>query len=259
MIDACTTFAGDSSASAASAGALSARTEEARVAPGAPHAQVLALSRSEIPEDTIALARFLLGKLLVRNLDGARAVGRIVETEAYLEADPACHAFRGMTPRNRSLFKEAGHAYVYLCYGTSYLLNVSSERRGTGAGVLLRALEPLAGIDQMRRARTDPPGAYRRLPGADRRPRSASKRDRLIDLARGPGRLTSALQVDLRHDGIDLFADGPLWIGSDGGAVAAIGVSTRIGITKGADAPLRYFVAGSDYLSGSRRLNATSA
>ncbi len=67
-------------------------------------------------------------------------MGRIVETEAYLEADPACHAFRGMTPRNRSLFIEVGHAYVYLCYGTSYLLNVSSERSGTGAGVLLRAL-----------------------------------------------------------------------------------------------------------------------
>ena len=139
----------------------------------------------------------------------------------------------------------AGHAYVYLCYGTSYMLNVSSEPRGTGAGVLLRALEPLAGIDHMRRAR--------------RHPRGERKEDRLLDLARGPGRLTSALQVDLRHDGIDLFVDGPLWIGSDGTVVDAIGESTRIGITKGADARLRYFVAGSAYLSGSRRLNATPA
>ena len=95
------------------------------------------LPRAALPESTVALARFLLGKLLVRDLDGAFALGRIVETEAYLDGDPACHAFRGMTPRNRSLFKEAGHAYVYLCYGTSYMLNVSSERRGTGAGVLL--------------------------------------------------------------------------------------------------------------------------
>jgi DNA-3-methyladenine glycosylase len=179
-------------------------------------------------------------------------LGRIVETEAYLDGDPACHAFRGMTPRNRSLFKEAGHAYVYLCYGTSYLLNVSSERRGTGAGVLLRALEPLAGIDQMRRARKLAGGARKLVGGA-------RKEDRLLDLARGPGRLTSALQVDLRHDGIDLFAGGPLWIGSDGTTVDVIGESTRIGITKGADARLRYFVAGSAYLSGSRRLNATSA
>ena len=203
------------------------------------------LPRCAVPESTVALARFLLGKLLVRDLDGAFALGRIVETEAYLDGDPACHAFRGMTPRNRSLFKDAGHAYVYLCYGTSYMLNVSSERRGTGAGVLLRALEPLAGIDHMRRAR--------------RQPRGARKEGRLLDLARGPGRLTSALQVDLRHDGIDLFADGPLWIGSDGTTVAAIGESTRIGITKGVEARLRYFVAGSAYLSGSRRLNATSA
>jgi DNA-3-methyladenine glycosylase len=210
------------------------------------------LPRSAVPESTVALARFLLGKLLVRDLSEGRVLGRIVETEAYLDGDPACHAFRGMTPRNRSLFKEAGHAYVYLCYGTSYLLNVSSERRGTGAGVLLRALEPLAGIDQMRRARKLAGGAPKLVGGA-------RKEDRLLDLARGPGRLTSALQVDLRHDGIDLFADGPLWIGSDGSTVAAIGESTRIGITKGVDARLRYFVAGSAYLSGSRRLNATAA
>jgi DNA-3-methyladenine glycosylase len=213
--------------------------------PDASRAEVVPLRRSTVPESTVALARFLLGKLLVRDLGGAFALGRIVETEAYLVGDPACHAFRGMTPRNRSLFKEAGHAYVYLCYGTSYLLNVSSERRGTGAGVLLRALEPLAGIDHMHRAR--------------KLVRGARQDGRLLDLARGPGRLTSAMQVDLRHDGIDLFADGPLWIGSDGTIVDAIGESTRIGITKGADARLRYFVAGSAYLSGSRRLNATSA
>lgn len=203
------------------------------------------LPRSAVPESTVALARFLLGKVLVRDLDEGRLLGRIVETEAYLVGDPACHAYRGITPRTRSLFKEAGHAYVYLCYGTSYLLNVSSERRGIGAGVLLRALEPLAGIDHMRRARN--------------RMRGAPQEERLLDLARGPGRLTSALQVDLRHDGIDLFAGGPLWIGDDGTGIDAIGESTRIGLTKGADARLRYFVAGSAYLSGSRRLNANPA
>lgn len=194
--------------------------------------------RSALPPDTVTLARFLLGKLVVRELQGGRAIGRIVETEAYLENDPACHAHRGITPRNRSLFLDVGHAYVYVCYGTSYLLNVSSERQGTGSGVLLRALEPLCGIDHMRLAR---------------------KGIRLLDLARGPGRLTSALQVDLRHDGIDLFSPGPLWIGSDGTAVDSIGESVRIGLTKAADARLRYFVAGSDYVSGPRRLNAQSA
>ena len=195
---------------------------------------VAPLQRAAIPRDTVALARFLLGKIVVRHLSSGILTGRIVETEAYLEADPACHAFRGMTPRNRSLFLEAGHAYVYLCYGTSYMLNVSSEEAGTGAGVLLRALEPVAGVEHMRRARKN--GSVR-------------------DLARGPGRLAAALQVDRRHDGIDLTRRGPLWIGSDGTSVDSIGESVRIGLTKGADARLRYFVAGSGYLSGARRLN----
>ncbi|MGO9513894.1 MAG: DNA-3-methyladenine glycosylase [Steroidobacteraceae bacterium] len=192
------------------------------------------LARAAVPRDTVELARFLLGKIVVRQLTAGTATGRIVETEAYLEADPACHAYRGVTPRNRSLFLDFGHAYVYLCYGTSYLLNVSSEEAGTGAGVLLRALEPLSGIEHMQRARNS--GSVR-------------------DLARGPGRLTAALQVDRRHDGVDLFRRGPLWIGSDGSAVDAIGESMRVGLTKGADARLRYFVAGSAYLSGARRLN----
>ncbi len=191
------------------------------------------LERARVPRDTVALARFLLGKMLVRQMAWGIATGRIVETEAYLEADPACHAFRGMTRRNRSLFLDVGHAYVYLCYGTSYLLNVSSEEAGTGAGVLLRALEPLAGFEHLRRARAG----------------------RRRDLARGPGRLTAALQVDRRLDGIDLFARGPLWIGSDGTEIESIGESVRIGVSKAADARLRFFVAGSDYLSGARRLN----
>lgn len=183
----------------------------------------------------MTLARFLLGKVLVRELAEGRAMGRIVETEAYIQGDPACHAYRGMTPRNRSLFLDVGHAYVYRCYGVSLLLNVSSEPHGTGSGVLLRALEPLAGIDLMQ---------------------SVREGVRLRDLARGPGRLASALQVSLGHDGFDLFAQGPLWIGSDGTTVDSIGESVRIGLTKGADARLRYFVAGSEYLSGTRRLNA---
>jgi DNA-3-methyladenine glycosylase len=192
------------------------------------------LERSKVPRDTVTLARFLLGKIVVRQLDAGTVTGRIVETEAYLVGDPACHAFRGVTSRNRSLFLEVGHAYVYLCYGTSYLLNVSSEDAGTGAGVLLRALEPLSGIEHMRRAR---------------------KRGRVRDLARGPGRLTEALRVDRRHDGLDLFRRGPLWIGSDGTAIDSIGQSVRIGLTKAADERLRFFVAGNEHLSGARRLN----
>ena len=163
--------------------------------------------------------------------------GRIVETEAYLQHDPACHAFRGMTPRNRSLFLEHGHAYVYLCYGTSYLLNVSSEAGGVGSGVLLRALEPVYGTERMQRN---------------------VGHVKLNDLTRGPGRLTAAMRIDRRHDGLNLFTDPQLWIGSDGQNVATIGESVRIGLTKAADQRLRYFVRGSLYLSGSRKLNGAA-
>ncbi len=192
------------------------------------------ITRAGVPSDTVELARALLGKVLVRQFSGGIAAGRIVETEAYLQDDPACHAFRGITPRNRSLFLEHGHAYVYLCYGTSYLLNVSSEPGGIGSGVLLRALEPVFGTEHMQR------NASHVKPG---------------DLTRGPGRLTAALRVDLRHDGLNLFDDKQLWIGSDGHKVASIGASVRIGLTKAAEERLRFFVCGSRHLSGPRRLN----
>ena len=187
-----------------------------------------------MPSDTVSLARALLGKVLVREYKGKLLAGRIVETEAYLQHDPACHAFRGMTPRNRPLFLDHGHSYVYLCYGTSHMLNVSSESKGTGSGVLIRALEPLHGGEHMQRS---------------------MKHVRPRDLTRGPGRLAAALGVDLRHNGLNLFTDEQLWIGSDGHKVEPIGESVRIGLTKGADQRLRYYVRGSLYLSGPRRLN----
>ena len=199
-----------------------------------PRESVERISRHDVPSDTVDLARTLLGKVLVREVDGVVAAGRIMETEAYLQHDPACHAFRGMTPRNRSLFLEHGHSYVYLCYGTSYLLNVSSEAGGIGSGVLLRALEPLYGTEHMQRHRSHV---------------------KLNDLMRGPGRLTAALRVDRRHDGINLFTDRQLWIGQDGHSVTSIGESVRIGLSKAADERLRYFVTGNRYLSGPRKLN----
>jgi DNA-3-methyladenine glycosylase len=187
-----------------------------------------------MPHDTVELARALLGKVLVREFSGGIAAGRIVETEAYLQNDPACHAFRGMTPRTRSLFLEHGHAYVYLCYGTSYMLNVASEPGGIGSGVLLRALEPVFGIEHMQRN---------------------ASHVKLTNLTRGPGRLAAALGVNLSHDGLNLFTDRQLWIGSDGHKIESIGQSVRIGLTKGAEERLRFFVSGSRYLSGPRRLN----
>ena len=110
--------------------------------PGESPARPRVLERAELPVDTAELARFLIGKTLVRMLADGMAGGRIVETEAYSIGDAAGHAYRGMTPRNRALFLERGHAYVYLAYGVSFMLNVSSETAGVGAGVLIRAIEP---------------------------------------------------------------------------------------------------------------------
>ena len=196
-------------------------------------ARLRLLSRAELPVDTVCLARYLIGKIVVRSLPEGVVSGRIVETEAYVVGDQAGHAFRGMTPRNRSLFLERGHAYVYIAYGISYLLNVSSETAGTGAGVLIRALEPLEGIAIMRLNR-----------GVER----------LRDLARGPGRLCSALRVDRGLDGVDLCRKGPLWLGRDGHEPGDFGESIRIGITRDADRLLRFYVRGSSFVSGSKSL-----
>jgi DNA-3-methyladenine glycosylase len=193
------------------------------------------LTRARLPIDTASLARYLIGKLLVRELPEGVLSGRIVETEAYVIGDSAGHAYRGVTRRNRTLFLERGHAYVYLAYGISYMLNVSSETPGIGAGVLIRALEPLQGIPIMESNRGT---------------------SRLRDLARGPGRLTAALRVDLRLDGLDLCRQGALWLGRDNHKSGEIGRSTRIGITRDTDRLLRFYVADSPFVSGPRSLNA---
>src|SRR3954469_9822119 len=147
------------------------------------------LKRKALPLDTVAMARFLIGCSLVHDAAGARLAGRIVETEAYLQGDAASHAFRGLTRPNPSMFLRRGHAYVYISYGVWPMLNVSSEAEGVGEAVLIRALEPVAGIEAMRRG---------------------SERD--IDIARGPGRLARALRVTLMHDGADLCGPGPLFL-----------------------------------------------
>jgi DNA-3-methyladenine glycosylase len=191
------------------------------------------LARSDLPVDTVALARSLIGKLVVRDLPDGIVSGRIVETEAYVVGDAAGHAYRGMTQRNRSLFLERGHAYVYLAYGISHMLNVSSETEGIGAGVLIRALEPLEGIPIMRLNRGI---------------------DRVRDLARGPGRLAAALRIDRRLDGTDLCRKGPLWLGRADDAAGEIGASTRIGISKNTSSLLRFYLRDSPFVSGPRSL-----
>jgi DNA-3-methyladenine glycosylase len=192
------------------------------------------LDRAELPVDSAALARFLIGKTLVRALAEGVAGGRIVETEAYGVGDPAGHGYRGITPRNRALFLDRGHAYVYLAYGVSFMLNVSSETSGVGAGVLIRAIEPTLGVAIMERNRDA---------------------QRVRDLARGPGRLCEALGIDRRLDGIDLCQAGPLWLGSDGQPSDKIGRSKRIGITRAPNSPLRFYVRGNRFVSGPQSLN----
>jgi DNA-3-methyladenine glycosylase len=191
------------------------------------------LRRSELPIDTVELARYLIGKVVVHDTGDGRLSGRIVETEAYPVGDSAGHAFRGQTPRNRPLFLRRGHAYVYFAYGSSFLLNVTSETAGIGAGVLLRALEPLEGIDSMQRFRG---GAA------------------LRDLARGPGRLTQALQIDFTQNGLDLCTAGPLWLATSAAKTGAIGETVRIGLTRNVDRKLRFYERGNPYVSGPKSL-----
>ena len=178
-----------------------------------------------------------MGKVLTHRETSAR----IVETEAYLGlVDRAAHSWRGRTPRTEVMFGPPGHAYVYLIYGIYDCLNVVAEPEGSPGCVLIRALEPLQGIERMRRRR----GGGRDL--ADR------------DLANGPGKLTRALGITLRHNGVDLTR-GPITVTEPGQSRSfEIAVSPRIGITHNADWPLRFYIAGNEFVSrgGKLKLNA---
>jgi DNA-3-methyladenine glycosylase len=190
------------------------------------------LRRSELPPDTVKLARFLIGKVVVHDLPAGRLSGRIVETEAYPPGDPAGHHFRGPTPRIRSMYLAPGHAYIFFNYGAHFMLNVVSEPAGIAAAILIRALEPLEGIELMQRHRNT---------------------TRLLDLTRGPGRLAAAFQIDRRHDGLDLCAAGSLWLGEISHSAMPIGKTVRIGITRAADQLLRFYARGNPFVSGPKR------
>ncbi len=173
----------------------------------------------------VEAARALVGCTVVH---GATS-GVIVETEAYHEDEPACHAFVGVTPRTRVLFGPPGAAYVYRSYGIHALLNVVAEPEGTGAAVLVRALEPRDGVETMR---------VRRRVARD------------VDLCSGPGKLTQALAVELEHDGGDLRT-GPVRLGPPppGWEAPRLVAGPRIGITKAAELPWRFCAAGSPHVS----------
>ncbi|HKN76963.1 MAG TPA: DNA-3-methyladenine glycosylase [Candidatus Acidoferrum sp.] len=204
------------------------------------------LTRKELPSDTLELARFVIGKVIVHDLPEGRLSGRIVEAEGYPPGDPAGHHFRGETKRNHSLFLRHGHVYVYFNYGMHFMLNISSERAGVGGGVLIRALEPLEGIEFMQRHR---------------------KSTELRELTRGPGRLAAALRIDRTLDGLDLFSRGPLWLGARVPPKSArraateespVGVTVRIGITHAAEKQFRFYEPGNPFVSGPKRLLLSS-
>lgn len=197
---------------------------------------IVPLAREELPVDTVELARFMVGKCLVHDCALGRLSGRIVETEAYPLGDSTNHAYRGLRPYNRALFRVPGHAYVRLVYGACYMINLSAEPEGKGAAVLLRAVEPLDGIPLMQARR----------PGA-----------KLVDLARGPGRLCAAFGIGPEADGADLCGRGALWLGRLSGcepSVARIAATKRIGLSREMHAPLRFYEPGSAFVSGPKRL-----
>jgi DNA-3-methyladenine glycosylase len=179
---------------------------------------------------TEQVARDLLGAVLEhRSADGV-ASGRIVETEAYLGPhDPACHAVVGRTERTWNLHGPPGIAYVYFIYGVHWCFNAVTREEGHGSAVLVRALEPLSGIDLMRRRR------------------SSVRRD--VDLANGPGKLCQALGVDGSLDGARLDRGSLRILAADPVADADVEVTARIGITRAADLPLRWYVRGNPYVS----------
>lgn len=173
---------------------------------------------------SVEVARDLLGRLVVRESGGVRMVGRIVEAEAYRPDDPASHSFRGPTARTAVMFGPPGHAYVYISHGIHHCLNLTT---GQGSAVLLRALEPVEGLEEMalRRGVADP-----RL------------------LCAGPGRLCQALDITLDDDGADLIRRDGLWVAA-GRPPAAVRVTTRIGISVAVDRPWRFVEEGSRFAS----------
>lgn len=181
---------------------------------------------------TLDVARALIGAVLVHQSPRGRLSGRIVETEGYIApGDEACHAYRGETPRNRVMFGPPGHAYVYISYGMHRMLNVVTEAPGIGAAVLIRAIEPLDGVEVMAELR-----------GLDAPYDLSGRPSRL--LASGPGRLCQAMGIDLGLNGVSLSCS-PLYIEAYEGRPLPIVQTTRIGITRSVELPWRFYLLGS--------------
>ena len=203
--------------------------------------EFVALERKFYQPSAAIVAPKLLGHWLIRTTPEGICGGPIVETEAYLRDDPACHAFRGKTQRNAVMFEEPGHAYVYFIYGRYFCVNTVCLPRGKAEAVLIRAIEPLFGTNLLRKNRSQGKEA---------------------DLTRGPARLCQALGIERPLNGADLcdrsspliIAKNPSvahWRAKKGG----VSVSRRIGLNVAVELPLRFYVGGSSYVSGPRMGN----
>jgi DNA-3-methyladenine glycosylase len=191
------------------------------------------LPRSFYDRPTLDVACDLLGRVLVRDRRGVRTSGAIVEVEAYIgESDLACHAAPGPTPRNAPMYGVPGHAYVYLNYGIHWMVNIVTESLGSPAAVLIRALDPLEGLDVMRRRR------------------GAVQKDH--DLCRGPGNLTKAMGITLSENRADLLGT-RLYLEDRGLPVGPIAWGPRIGINVGTERPWRAFVSAHPAVSRATR------
>jgi len=194
------------------------------------------LPREFYDRNPVEVAQQLLGKLLVHQTDESLVTGRIVETEAYLaENDSACHASRGRTRKNATMFGPPGHAYVYSIHAR-YCFNAVTEPEDMASAVLVRAVEPVVGIPLMQQRRG---------------------RDRLLEIANGPAKLCEAFDVDHRLDGWDLTVGDRFWIEEDRDFYtrqSQIGRSSRIGVTSAHDLTLRFYIRGNAFVSGPKRL-----
>ena len=193
------------------------------------------LTRSFYLRPTLQVARDLLGKHIIRKVGIKLLIGKIVEVEAYCKGDPASHAFRGRTKRNDVMFCEGGHLYVYFTYGMHFCSNVVTGNEGIGEAVLIRAVEPLAGIEVI---------IKNRFPNLQ-----SHNHQSLVNLSNGPAKFCQAFSIARKENGLDLV-DGEIII-TDGGLIPSklIKRSSRIGIQQGVEKKWRFFIAGNPWVS----------
>ncbi|MGH2567980.1 MAG: DNA-3-methyladenine glycosylase [Bacteroidota bacterium] len=204
------------------------------------------LPRSFYLRPTVQVAKDLLGKFIVRKLKSKTLIGKIVETEAYCEGDPASHSYRGKTKRNDVMFWQGGHLYVYFTYGMHFCANVVTREEGIGEAVLIRAVEPMEGIDVMMRNKQRRGGA-----GAKGRSKTSPLRRRSPAplLTNGPAKFCQAFGIGRKENGTDLLGDKVFIANGERIPASKIGRSTRIGIRNGKEMKWRFFVKGSRWVS----------